>query len=1555
MKIYRSPILPVSALLLAMGLSATAQVTYTDNFSTPVNYLTNGVVGTIWDGVYLGAGEIANATGVGAAAGSVSAADASISSNSALTIASVQTDWENAADDGVLFFKVITGDFDMSVQVIGPIDTGAYNFPGLMVRAFGANGSPSPNSMENSFLWGRFDEYNIANMRKNNVNGVKTDTELGTYPNANYWLRVNRSGSTFTLYEKATQGAAWNSVGTVTRADFSGVPLQVGIEHSDYGGGATRTAHYANFSVTVSNMGPFAAPPLAATSLVIAGITNTLANLSWTPGAGSDGSLVVMWTGSPVVKEAPANGFTYNGNAGYGLGDTLPATGYNVVYSGPGSSVTVTNLTAGASYNVAVFAYTGSGSATAYTNSPAVGSFTTTSPPLPASPFVTVDPPSPALTNSITLGDWNTNGNFEGWTTAQISGAIVSNAVLSGTASGGDPQLALLSFANGPDLDLAYFDYIEIRLQVPAGFAGNIPLYYGVTNTPGINTSTRVFNIPNASIPQDGAFHVYRLFIGPQVYWRGNLTDIRLDPLGNTAAVGQAFAIDYVRVGDLPGDIYYAAYTANVPGPGTNDPVYHQPVMDLQSKHFRVCWDNWAITNFPGIWNGNIPHGTLRNLEECWKSHVWNMGYREPSRPSGVLTGNKYKVNLTMWNGGYWTGTDGGNGMAWMNITPDGLRVDPPTWVPPHEFTHACQQVQNTNHATVDGQFWENNANYAREQWIYYYAFLFPNQSNLDPNYANMSHFWIGHGRDYYLCWPFWLYLDENPDNLPGLGSSYGAYTTPGFWKGELSGEYLWTTIARLVPGVSVQDFIGYMARRNVTWDYSHRSALQAAYNSGDAELAQRWTYAELRQRPDDPTWWQVPMEFAPQQTGYRIHKLIPQGTGSGRVVTVDFHGLPYTNGVRYADWRASLVVVSDSGAVRYSNLWNAGSNSVTLASNENTLYLVVASTPNQFLAENIDDSVQPYQSHPAKARFQYEVQVFGATPYETPAGSTSGLIQLPLSQGGGWRASTATVDATAYVGPNARVLGTAQVRNNARILDYAIVEGSAQVLNNAVVSGHALVRNSAVVRDNAKVRDYAMVIDNSTVRGGARILQHGEITAGSLIGDWATVKGSASTWHDNTVTTNAQAWMDAVLDGDFSTAQSVTNGFQFGFEEYNPGPLQWITNRTAPRRLYADYEFNVNDSSLAKDYYGVTDGYLRGGPAWVSSDGKRSAFLTFNGTSQYVILDHSLCDLLEISVTVWVKWSGGAPNQPIWFFGSGTTNCMYLTPDDGTGHAKFVIRNPGTPGDQILVASAALPTGVWTHVAVTLSNNVAASPTNLTGRLYVNNVLQQQGSITITPDELLAPNVNTAAQHNYLARGADNSQPYFNGALDSVRVYTGPLSQVEITALAPGNSAPYFTSSVGDQTVSAGVTLAITNPATDPDLPWQSLAYSLPSAPGGATVNTNSGLFLWRPTVAQANTTNFVTVQVSDNGNPSLNATRSFYVRVNPLAPPTLVASLANGQFALRVGGDFGPDYIVQTSTNLTNWSSVSTNNSPTLPFTWTDPNYGVLPASFYRVVLGP
>jgi hypothetical protein len=169
-----------------------------------------------------------------------------------------------------------------------------------------------------------------------------------------------------------------------------------------------------------------------------------------------------------------------------------------------------------------------------------------------------------------------------------------------------------------------------------------------------------------------------------------------------------------------------------------------------------------------------------------------------------------------------------------------------------------------------------------------------------------------------------------------------------------------------------------------------------------------------------------------------------------------------------------------------------------------------------------------------------------------------------------------------------------------------------------------------------------------------------------------------------------------------------------------------------------------------------------------------------------------------------------------------------------------------------------------------------------------------------------------------------------------------------------PANTAPAL-AAIPDQTIGVGVTMNITNSATDSDVPAQPLTFSLPTAPTNAVLNPSSGVLTWRPLVTQANSTNLFTVIVADNGTPSLSATQSFVVTVSPLVQPALsVPSLSSGQLTLQVNGASGPDYQIQASSNLVDWTAVFTTNAPLVPFFWTsDTTNG--PANFFRIQVGP
>ena len=106
-------------------------------------------------------------------------------------------------------------------------------------------------------------------------------------------------------------------------------------------------------------------------------------------------------------------------------------------------------------------------------------------------------------------------------------------------------------------------------------------------------------------------------------------------------------------------------------------------------------------------------------------------------------------------------------------------------------------------------------------------------------------------------------------------------------------------------------------------------------------------------------------------------------------------------------------------------------------------------------------------------------------------------------------------------------------------------------------------------------------------------------------------------------------------------------------------------------------------------------------------------------------------------------------------------------------------------------------------------------------------------------------------------------------------------------TALTNGAVTPVLTP-ISDQTINPGLTLLVTNVVVDANVPPLSLTFSLLSGPTNATltqVDATSAQFSWTPLPSQANTTNLITVQVTDSGTPSQSATNSFNVTVNPLA----------------------------------------------------------------------
>ncbi len=241
------------------------------------------------------------------------------------------------------------------------------------------------------------------------------------------------------------------------------------------------------------------------------------------------------------------------------------------------------------------------------------------------------------------------------------------------------------------------------------------------------------------------------------------------------------------------------------------------------------------------------------------------------------------------------------------------------------------------------------------------------------------------------------------------------------------------------------------------------------------------------------------------------------------------------------------------------------------------------------------------------------------------------------------------------------------------------------------------------------------------------------------------------------------------------------------------------------------------------------------------------------------------------------------------------------------------------------------------------------------------NQSLSDWGSPQHFPGEWIAVTMNHRDTDDGSTQSVATYLFQYSFPLDSTRLVSGitlpnnpnVLVMAALVTVSPTNTAPML-AAIPDQTVTAGSTLVFTNTASDTDQPPQRLTFSLPVGPVGANVDPDTGIFTWRPTIAQAGTTNALTVAVNDDATPSLGATQSFNVIVNRPAQPSIQqAAFTNGQFQLLIGGVSGPDYLIQASTDLASWTTIYTNLSPPVPFLWIDTNS--FPQRFYRIQLGP
>jgi len=347
------------------------------------------------------------------------------------------------------------------------------------------------------------------------------------------------------------------------------------------------------------------------------------------------------------------------------------------------------------------------------------------------------------------------------------------------------------------------------------------------------------------------------------------------------------------------------------------------------------------------------------------------------------------------------------------------------------------------------------------------------------------------------------------------------------------------------------------------------------------------------------------------------------------------------------------------------------------------------------------------------------------------------------------------------------------------------------------------------------------------------------------------------------------------------------------------------IEASATPGEIFGWWKFDATSGTTAADSgYGGNPGTLQSGATW--GVGVISNAVHLDGTANgYASLPSGLISALnDFTISTWVKVDANATWARVFDFGSGTGTYMFLSPASGGASVRYAITTSSGGGEQQLNRAGNLSTGVWHHLAVTLSGS--------TGVLYVDGVPANTNlSMTLKPSSL-----GSTAQ-NYIGK-SQWADPNLTGSVDDFRIYSRALNATEVAALA--NPVPPAPAGLAAVAGNAQVALNWSAAST-------ATGYKIKRSPtsGGGYVNivTNASLTFTNTGVANGTLYYFV-VSATNSFGESTNSTQ---VSARPTSSASVAMNAANaaGQLQISWPADHTGWQLQSQTNNLT--SGLGTN----------------------------